>query len=106
VRLPTAEFPAGQAFLGKPVLLGVRPGQIVIAESPKTERYSGRFPAIIDFIEETGGGTTLSLRTGAHRLICQSGRAVDYRETGHRLQFELNPRKVCLFDPVSGRRIS
>ena len=106
VRLPITEFPAGQAFLDKPVLLGIRPEQIGIAESSKTERYAGSFPAIIDLVEETGGGTNLYLRTGAHQLICRSGRALDYREAGHRLQFELNRQKVCLFDPISGRRIS
>ena len=106
VRLPIAELPTGQALLGKPVLLGIRPEQITISESSKTERYSGSFPAIVDFVETTGSGTNSYLQTGAHRLVCQSGRDMDYREAGHRGQFQLSLEKVCLFDPISGRRIA
>src|SRR5436190_12121238 len=104
-RLPIAERPALQAFLGKPVLLGIRPEQITTLESSKTERYSGSFPAIVDVVEATGDGTNSYLQTGAHRLICRNGRGLDTREAGHRGQFQLNLEKVCLFDPISGRRI-
>jgi multiple sugar transport system ATP-binding protein len=106
VRLPIAELPAEQAFLGKPVLLGIRPEQITISESSRTERYSGSFPAIMDLVEATGGETNLYLRTGAHRFVCRTRRGLDPREAGHRAQFQLNLEKVCLFDPISGRRIA
>jgi len=106
VRLPIAELPAGQAFLGEPVLLGIRPEQIRIAESSKTGRYSGSFLAIIDLVEATGGGTNFYLQTGAHRLVCRTGRDADQRDTGHRVQFQLKLEKVCLFDPILGRRIT
>jgi multiple sugar transport system ATP-binding protein len=106
VRLPISEFPAGEAWVGKPVLLGIRPEEIRIVELSKTEKYSGSFPAIIDFVEATGAGAILYLQTGAHRLVCRTGRDVDHGEAGHRQQFELNVGKVCLFDPISGRRIA
>ena len=106
VRWPISEFPGRQAFVGKPVLLGIRPEEIRIAESSKAEKYSGSFPAIIDLVEVTGAGTNLYLQTGAHRLVCQIWRDSDHREAGHRLQFSLNLGKVCLFDPISGRRIT
>ena len=105
-RLPIAELPALQAFLGKPVLLGIRPEQITALESSKTERYSGSFPAIVDFVEATGGGTNYYLQTGAHRLICRTGGGLDPREAGQRGQFQLNLEKVCLFDPISGHRVA
>jgi multiple sugar transport system ATP-binding protein len=105
-RLPIAELPALQAALGKPVLLGIRPEQITTLESSKTERYSGSFPAIVDFVEVTGDGTNSYLQTGAHRLICRTGRGLDPGEAGHRGQFRLNLEKVCLFDSISGRRIA
>jgi len=106
VRLPISEFPAGRACVGKPVLLGIRPEEIRIVELSKTEKYSGSFPAIIDSVEATGAGANLYLQTGAHRLVCRTGRDVDHQEAGHRLQFELNVGTVCLFDPISGRRIA
>lgn len=106
LRLPAAKFPSGQSFVGKTILLGIRPEEIAIGDSSKAERYSGSFPAIIDSVEATGSGAKLYLQTGASRLVCQTNRGVDQGEGGHRLQFQLNPGKVCLFDPVSGRRIA
>jgi multiple sugar transport system ATP-binding protein len=105
MRLPISEFPAGRAFAGKEVLLGIRPEEIKIAESSQTEKRTDRFPALVDLVEPTGAETNLYLQTGAHRLVCRIQWDVDHRETGHRLQFELNPGKVCLFDPISGRRV-
>jgi multiple sugar transport system ATP-binding protein len=104
LRLPVAEYPAAQAFAGKPVRLGVRPEQIAVSES-KAERYSGAFPAIIDFVEPISGGTNLTAQTGAHRLSCQITRQLDPGEAGHRLQLQIIPGKVCLFDPISGLRV-
>ena len=105
LRLPVAEFPAAQAFAGKPVRLGVRPEQIAVSES-KAERYSGAFPAIIDFVEPISGGTNLTVQTGAHRLSCQVTQQLDPGEAGHRLQLQMFPGKVCLFDAISGIRIN
>ena len=104
LRLPLAEFPTAQAFAGKPVRLGVRPEQIAVSES-KAERYSGAFPAIIDFVEPSSGGTNLTVQTGAHRLTCQVTQQLDPGEAGHRLQLVIIPSKVCLFDAISGMRI-
>jgi multiple sugar transport system ATP-binding protein len=106
VRLPISEFPAGQTFVGKPVLLGIRPEEIRIAQSSTAEKSSGSFPAIIDLVEAMGAEANLYLQTGVHTLVCRTQRQVDHREAGHRLQFELNVEKVCLFDPISRRRIT
>ncbi|HEX7517673.1 MAG TPA: ATP-binding cassette domain-containing protein [Chthoniobacterales bacterium] len=105
VRLPISEFPAGRDFVGKPVLLGIRPEEIRIAQSSKAEKYSGSFPAIIDLVEAMGAEANLYLQTGAHRLVCRTQRGVDHREAGHRAQFEMNVKKLYLFDPASTRRI-
>jgi multiple sugar transport system ATP-binding protein len=105
VRLPIAEFPAGRDFVGRPVLLGIQPEEIRIAESSKAEKSSGQFPAIIDLVEATGAGANLYFQTGAHTLVCRTQRDVDNLEAGHRVQFELNAEKVCLFDPISKLRI-
>jgi multiple sugar transport system ATP-binding protein len=104
VRLPVSEFPAGQDFVGKPVLLGVRPEEIRVVEPSKAERYSGSFPAIIDLVEVVGAEANLYLQTGAHSLICRAQRGVDY-QAGHRAHFQLNLSELCLFDPVSTRRL-
>lgn len=105
VRLPISEFPGARDHGGL-VLLGVFPDDIEVAEVTQTaEQLSSRFPALIDAVEPTGREANLYLQTGAHALVCRSQRQMDHQETGHRSQFELNTKKVCLFDPVSRRRI-
>jgi multiple sugar transport system ATP-binding protein len=106
VRLPISEFPAGKDFVGKPVLLGLRPEQIKIAESSQAEECAGGFPAIIDRVEVMGGEANLYLQTGAHTLVCRTQRGADNGQKGHRARFQLNLNKLCLFDPVSARRIA
>ena len=105
VRWPISEFPEARDFVDKPVLLGIRPEDISVAQSSKAERYSGSFRAIVDLVEVIGADVNIYLQTGAHTLVCRAGRSVDQLEAGHRLQFELNSPKVCLFDPISRRRI-
>ncbi len=98
--------PDGRELSGKPVLLGIRPEDIEIAQSSKPAGTAASFPAIVDIVEPMGAETNLYLQTGAHTVICRSQRALDHREAGHRLQFELNASKVHLFDPATSRRIT
>jgi multiple sugar transport system ATP-binding protein len=105
VRWPISEFPEARDLMDKPVLLGIRPEDISVAQSSKAERYSGSFRAIVDLVEVISADVNIYLQTGAHTLVCRAGRSVDQLEAGHRLQFELNCPKVCLFDPISRRRI-
>jgi multiple sugar transport system ATP-binding protein len=101
VRWPISEFPEARDLVGKPVLLGIRPEDIRVAQSSKAEGSPGSFRAIVELVEVIGAEENIYLQTGAHTLVCRTGRSVDQREAGHRLQFELNAEKVCLFDPIS-----
>lgn len=105
VRWPISKFSAGQDLMGKPVLLGVRPDEIRMAESSKAEKGVGSFPAIIDLVEVGGSEANLHLQTGAHRLICRIPRGGEDLQGGHRGHFQLNLNTLCLFDPVSTRRL-
>jgi multiple sugar transport system ATP-binding protein len=102
---PISAFPAGQDFGDGSVLLGVRPEEIEVGESAKAEKYSGSFPAIIDFVEAAGPEVNIHLQTGAHMLICRSQRGEGLRQAGQRARFQLNMNELHLFNPVSGRRI-
>jgi multiple sugar transport system ATP-binding protein len=92
-------------FIGKEVLLGIRPEDVEIAQFSKSAGAVASFPAIVDIVEPMGAETNLYLQTGAHTVICRSQRALDHREAGHRLQFELNVAKARLFDAASGLRM-
>ena len=103
--LSRQERPGAREFLGKPMLLGIRPEDIELAQFAKSDGSTLSFPAIVDIVEPMGAETNLYLQTGAHTVVCRSQRALDHREAGHRLQFEMNLKKAHLFDPVSGGRV-
>ena len=97
--------PRAREFLGKPMVLGIRPEDIEVAQSSNTGEGAPNFPAIVDIVEPMGAETNLYLQTGAHTVVCRSQRSLDHREMGHRLQFDLNASKAHLFDPVTTSRV-
>jgi multiple sugar transport system ATP-binding protein len=106
VRLTATRFTGGEAIIGKPIVLGIRPEDLDLAPSSTgAERSSSSFRALVDRVELRGGETDLHLRTGGHELICRSRRWVDQGDAGHRFQFEMNLEKAHLFDAVSGDRM-
>lgn len=107
VRLPISEFPGAREFAGGSVLLGIRPEEIEAIEvNQTTDKNPGSFPAIVERVEPRGSEADLYLQTGAHTVVCRSHRRADHQEAGHRGRFQLNPGKVCLFDPISTGRIT
>lgn len=105
-RMPINERPAAQEFVGKPMLLGIRPEDIEVAKFTKgQENTAASFPAVVDIVEAMGAETNLYLQTGAHTVVCRTPKALDNRDAGHRMQFEMNLKKAHLFDPVSTNRV-
>ena len=92
-------------FFGKPMVLGIRPEDIELAQLSNIGNAAASFRAIVDIVEPMGAETNLYLQTGAHTVVCRSQRTLDHRETGHRLQFDLNASKAHLFDPATTSRI-
>ncbi len=105
VRLPAAERRGARGLVGKPMLLGIRPEDIEVAQFTKGQETAESFPAVVDLVEPMGAETNLYLQTGAHTVVCRSQRPLDHREAGHRMQFEMNLKKAHLFDPLSTLRI-
>lgn len=106
--LPSERAAAGE-FIGKPMLLGIRPEDIAVVKIDRAESRPAAatgFPAIVEIAEPMGAVTDLYLETGAHTLVCRSREAFDRRDAGRRFRFEINPRKAHLFDPISTRRLS
>ncbi len=105
-----AARPAARDFIGKQVILGIRPEDLEVAKFNRKEgkpaAAANAFPAIVDIVEPMGAETNLYLQTGAHTLVCRSQDSFDHREAGHRFQFEMNLEKAHLFDPVSTLRLT
>jgi multiple sugar transport system ATP-binding protein len=105
VQLPASQWKNAGDWLDGPVLLGIRPEDIELAQYAGTHEATASFPAIVDIVEPMGAETNLYLQTGAHTVVCRSQRPLDHREAGHRFQFEMNLQKAHLFDPTSGSRV-
>lgn len=101
LRLAVSDFPSAGEFAGKPVVLGLRPEDIQIAQAS-----SHTFAAIVELVEPAGGTADLHLQTGAHSVVSRNRGETGGVEAGHRSEFEVNVRKVHLFDPSSGRQIT
>ena len=97
--------PAYQAFVGKEVILGIRPEDIRIDQEPPGVDEAG-FQAVVDIIEPMGSETNFYLQTGRHTLICRSSMTTDHRDTGRRLSFVMNLSHTHLFDPATTERLS
>jgi multiple sugar transport system ATP-binding protein len=104
VQLNLGDRKGALPFLGKEIIAGVRP-EICDLVKPGQPPGQNSFQAVVDLIEPMGAETYFYLQTGAHTVISRSQVAVDHREAGHRLQFEIDVSRVHLFDPVSGNRI-
>jgi multiple sugar transport system ATP-binding protein len=98
-----ADRPAAHEFIGKSVILGIRPEDLEVAKFSRKEgkALASGFPASV---EPMRAETNLYLQTGAHTLVCRSQGALDHREAGRRFQFEMNLEKAHLFDPISTNR--
>ena len=104
VELKVGTRPAAKAYAGKEVTLGIRPESCNLVEHWKPLPENS-FQAVVDIVEPMGAETYIYLQTGAHTVISRSHAAVDQREAGHRLRFEMQADSAHLFDHETGLRI-
>ncbi len=104
VELKLGDRKAASAYLGKEVILGVRPEDCdMVLPGEKAAEHS--FLAMVDLVEPMGAETYFYIQTGAHTMISRSSSMVLHREAGHRQEFSIKVNKVHLFDPVTTNRI-
>jgi multiple sugar transport system ATP-binding protein len=105
LRLPDSE--AARPFLGREVVLGIRPECIVEPERRATSEASGLVPveAAVEMTEPTGAETIVLLRLGGERALARV--APDMRpRLGAPATFAVDTRRACLFDPTTERLIA
>jgi multiple sugar transport system ATP-binding protein len=106
-RLPVSDRARAVEFAGRPVVLGIRPEDVALAQaSPSPHGSPSTFPALVEVVEPMGAETNLYLQTGAHTLVCRSPGAIDRREAGRRMRFAIDPTRTHLFDPISTERLA
>jgi len=104
-RFPSQTHPSAPALVNRPLLFGIRPEDIELAQIGRFTAPA-HFPAIVDIVEPMGAETNLYLQTGAHTVVCRSQQSLDHRDAGRRQQFALNLTKAHFFDPESTNRLA
>jgi multiple sugar transport system ATP-binding protein len=96
-----------RSFIGKPLVLGVRPEEIEVVSLPAAKETNsvGRFRAIAERVEPLGPQTDIHFNTGRHAGICRIKGLLDRSEAGRRMEFVVNLEKVCFFGQSGGKRI-
>lgn len=100
-------FGATASFAARPVVLGIRPQDIEIAEFARSNAQSlgANFRAIAEFVSPFGGGTDIHFQTGAHTGICRSATWLAQNEAGRRMEFVVNLERIHFFEEISGKSI-
>ena len=93
-RLPVAE--AGAAAEGQPVIYGIRPEHLELADDG--------FDAEVIVIEPTGSETQLFARLGGQEIVAVFRERHDFAP-GQKIRLRPRPDMAHLFDPSSGQRI-
>ncbi|HEY5752911.1 MAG TPA: sn-glycerol-3-phosphate ABC transporter ATP-binding protein UgpC [Chthoniobacterales bacterium] len=104
VKVKFTDRPAARAFVGKEVILGVRPEDLELVTG-SVQPGPNSFQALVDLVEPMGAETNIYIQTGAHTAICRTAVQQDHEETGHRLHFNISSAKAHLFDKDSTNRI-
>ncbi|HEY5893778.1 MAG TPA: sn-glycerol-3-phosphate ABC transporter ATP-binding protein UgpC [Chthoniobacterales bacterium] len=105
VKVKFTDRPGARAFVGKEVILGIRPEDLELVTG-SLQPGPNSFQALVDLIEPMGAETNIYMQTGAHTAICRTQVQQDHEETGHRLYFNINAGKAHLFDKASADRIA
>jgi multiple sugar transport system ATP-binding protein len=95
--------PAAETFLGREVVMGIRPEHCF--PIPTGKPSAGSFQSLVDLVEPMGAETYFHLQTGTHTLISRTPGAYAREDAGHRQRFEISAGEVHLFDPTTTLRI-
>jgi multiple sugar transport system ATP-binding protein len=105
VRLRLQGYEAAASYVGREVVLGIRPeciaesGRVFSADAPVTVN------APVEMVEPTGAETIVLLRLGGEPA--QARVSPDIRPApGTDAAFALDTRRICLFDPETERLIA
>ena len=106
VEVQLVGLPAGKSGVGTQVVLGIRPEDVRAVAAAETKTRGVRCQGIVDHVESTGADTFYSVQTGAHTVVIRTGGSGEHGGAGRRMQFDIDPEKVHLFDAETTRRIA
>ncbi|TXH39166.1 MAG: ABC transporter ATP-binding protein [Rhodospirillaceae bacterium] len=95
-----------EARIDRPVILGIRPETVTLANSSTAAApHLASFEAQVEVLEPTGADTLGTLRLGADQVTARL-RPGDLQQAGGTARFAADMSRASLFDPETGLRIS
>ena len=92
-------------WLGKKLLLGIRPEQITYAGGEQSVGDKFRADCKVEIIEPTGPDTLVFIKLNGTKVVCRVHPSADARP-GEKLSLAFDTSKAVFFDPQSERRIA
>jgi multiple sugar transport system ATP-binding protein len=107
IRLPGRLSPALAPYVGRPLIIGMRPEDLYESPPPGHEDRAARLPVRVIAVERLGAETLLMLALGGsnEELVARIGRDTALR-SGDQTTFLLDTAAAHLFDPVTTRAIA
>jgi len=90
--------------VGKTIVVGLRPEDIRIAQSPRTTEQP-QFIAKLEYIESVGNEVFLNFRLGTNEMVLRMA-PVRLPATGADVHLSFTASKLHCFDPESGQRLN
>ncbi|UZF95887.1 ABC transporter ATP-binding protein [Bosea sp. NBC_00550] len=104
VPLPNATA-AMKDWVGRDVVLGIRPECITLSGDEQPARPASSLPATVEMIEPTGAETMALIRVGQSEIMARM-RPDARPAVGSVAHFAIDTAKACLFDPKTESRIA
>lgn len=103
VKVPSSMMPKIQAYLGKDVILGVRPESIRQIHGDVSSE-DAKFKAKVEVVEPMGSEVILYVTTGRTPLVARLLSRADFRD-GEEIDLSIDMSRVHFFDPSTEKTI-
>lgn len=104
IKIALRNLPATQAYIGKDVVLGVRPEHCRLIESGKNIQGNS-FEGVVEIVERMGADSYYYIQTGHHQLVSRNSSILPNCQPGDRCSFHIDTSNAHVFDDSTGLAI-
>lgn len=98
LRLPSGAVPWLNSYVGRPLILGIRPEAIAVKESSTPNDSDASIDAVVELVEHLGADTYLYLKSARHAFTCRVPPSCD-ASVGEKLRVRFALDRAHFFDP-------
>jgi multiple sugar transport system ATP-binding protein len=105
VKLPEAFYDPLKAYVGQPVIFGVRPEDMTARDAAAGSGNGNSLTARADVVETLGAETFVYLTCGAHSMVARMEAPERPLEVGQSLEVDLKMQKTHIFDKETSQTV-